>query len=159
MSKKTDMSDIEKDVRKQLEKWAASNDADRNCTGRFLLNHGRICFPLNFSEHVQAIGAKRECFMNSRMAAIGCDGDLIYCEGVSHVFGAIDLIHHAWCINHQREVVETTWPILGDVYFGVPFTLEYVKRRIDEADDSPFLLPYNVERLPPDANCWRHPMK
>src|ERR1035438_7217539 len=43
-------------------------------------------------------------------------------------------VAHAWCVDPEGFVVDTTWDE-GVDYFGVPFRMEYVRRRADARKD------------------------
>ena len=61
-------------------------------------------------------GSKKECFYNAFLQAAGHEG-LFYAEGLA-ISGIGIPIHHAWVVDEDGAVHETTWDT-GIEYFGV----------------------------------------
>lgn len=95
-----------------------------------VLQHGRAWhlpeekFPLPKGERRGPLG---ECFRNAFRLAQNCD--LRYAEGWA---GRYIPVHHAWCVDADDRVIETTWrwnPSYPAVaYFGVVINISYMYR-------------------------------
>jgi hypothetical protein len=87
------------------------------------------------------------CFQNAAQLAIA-DPSLTYYEGYAVGRTALP-IHHAWCIDEDGEVVDTTWREEGEdpgewSYLGVGFQTPFLCRVIHEKEtwgvlDSPLV--------------------
>jgi hypothetical protein len=69
-------------------------------------------------------GTNKMCFRNATHATFDRDG-WTYVEGFAT--GMIG-VHHAWALDPDGNVVETTWKDSGTAYFGVRFPKEVVSR-------------------------------
>ena len=79
----------------------------------------------------------RQCFDNAYKAAVASRGKLRYVEGYAH--GGFMPVHHAWNIDTEGRIVDTTWcgdgedrgyftrPPLGSAYMGVVFDVPFVR--------------------------------
>lgn len=79
----------------------------------------------------------RQCFDNSYKAATASRGRLRYVEGYAD--GGIFPVPHAWNIDEEDRIVDTTWcgdgaergvftrPTIGRAYIGVVIDLDYVR--------------------------------
>jgi len=69
-------------------------------------------------------GPKKQCYYNSFKLATTCD--LIYCEGFA-INKAVNYFpfEHAWCIDHEDNVIDPTWDD-GIDYFGIAFSTNFV---------------------------------
>jgi hypothetical protein len=70
-------------------------------------------------------GEKKRCFSNALETMVD-DFDLTYVEGFAISDGGLIAVHHAWCVDEDGNVVDTTWPKPGGTYFGVPLDRDYV---------------------------------
>lgn len=76
-------------------------------------------------------GRPKFCFQNAAERAFG-DPRLTYCEGFA---ATVIATHHAWCIDADGLVVETTWKPhasghRGQGYIGIPFPTEFLRQTI-----------------------------
>lgn len=67
----------------------------------------------------------KQCFGNAYQRMM--TGKLVYCEGFAT--GGILPVQHAWLIDLNCNVIDTTWRT-GTEYYGVEFTTEYVVRTV-----------------------------
>ena len=133
-----------------LESWAATvkdKAADREfpyaSQADFILKHGRG-FEWRALPPGIRMGMALQCFRNSVRAALGRPRFYTYVEGYAiNTWVARHPVAHAWCIDPEGFVVDTTWDE-GMDYFGVPFRMEYV-RRIANARKKDYCLIDNEE--------------
>jgi hypothetical protein len=52
-----------------------------------------------------------------------------YVEGYAHHRLGV-ILEHAWAVDEQGRVIETTWPDAGTTYFGVAFDEAALRRAI-----------------------------
>ena len=104
----------------------------RNVYYDFLLAHGRE-FSVGPNTYAGPRGEPKACYMNATHLA-QWDRRMTYCEGKVMSIIPID---HAWCIDSDGVVVDTTLERLmldGTVretqYFGVPLRTDYVLRAV-----------------------------
>jgi hypothetical protein len=99
----------------------------------FMLEHGRdyAIGPYTFS---LPRDEPKACFKNATLLALRLP-HLTYVEGKVGVYGIP--IEHAWCVDEEGIVVDTTLDRCTDgtfdrigPYFGVPFRTEYVSRAV-----------------------------
>lgn len=95
----------------------------KNALYAFLWKHGRN-FPARAEDHNYPKGEPNSCFNNAWNLAM-LHPELTYCEGYAM---SVIPMHHAWCVNRQGEVIETTWDEHGADYFGVAFKTEAVRQ-------------------------------
>lgn len=73
-------------------------------------------------------GVRQKCFMNSLNLALEYP-DLVYVEG--YAIPDLDIpipIHHAWCLDPDRRVVDTTWSVHGVDYAGIPIKTNFASK-------------------------------
>lgn len=70
---------------------------------------------------VEVSGPIKECFTNAWHAAM--DNGWLYVEGYAN---SIIPVAHAWCIDDEGVVVETTWEQAGSEYYGVALDPRWV---------------------------------
>ncbi len=75
---------------------------------------------------VDVSGRVKECYKNAYMAAI--ENDWSYVEG--YAMSEILPVMHAWCLDNEGQVVETTWETAGTEYYGVTLEIMWVTERI-----------------------------
>ena len=96
----------------------------------FLLAHGRQ-WPARPKPRGVKYGRIKECFRNAFILAEAHEGEgWTYVEGYA---GRAIPVHHAWAVDAAGNVVDNTFrpsKFLPDAddYFGVAFTLDYVRR-------------------------------
>lgn len=94
----------------------------------FVLEHGRPMTLKKDSKHKR--GQMGKCFKNA--VEFATSGRMVrYCEGFA--MGVIPTLH-AWCIDREGRVLDPTWPYPDASYWGVPFKIEYVLRRVVESE-------------------------
>ena len=100
----------------------------------FILKHGRA-FEWRVVPPGVRMGTARQCFHNSVRLALGKRRFYTYVEGYAiNTWVARHPVAHAWCVDPEDFVVDTTWDE-GMDYFGVPFRMEYVRRIADARKD------------------------
>jgi hypothetical protein len=96
-----------------------------------VLQHG-VLFPNILQELPKGMryGAQKHCFYNAFRR--GTDGSffepiegLTYCEGYAQ---GLIIVHHAWLVDQNGNVIDPTWREKGTCYFGIPFDWNYVKK-------------------------------
>ena len=93
----------------------------------FILKHGRA-FEWRAVPHGVRMGVPRQCFRNAVRLALRKPRFYTYVEGYAINSWVADYpVAHAWCVDPEHFVVDTTWDEGAD-YFGVPFRAEYVRR-------------------------------
>lgn len=92
------------------------------CPMDFVLRNGRYWAPGNVC---WAKGASA-CYVHAGKAALR-NRDYTYVEGY-----AINLIQvaHAWLVDNDGLVIETTWSEMGKAYYGIPFRTDYIRQQI-----------------------------
>ena len=116
------------DIRAMLTQYSALNPAPRaraparRSPYALLLDHGvegcGIALPAEYLP-----GLPNNCFSNTLHLCIA-DPSLTYVEGYA---GAIIPIHHAWALDAEGRVIDTTWDDPeGRSYLGIPFQTDYV---------------------------------
>ena len=108
---------------------AALPDKFKYGRGGFILAHGKL-FPFDLTSFQGTRGAAHKCYMNAGKAAL--DGLGTYVEGYVSIAGVP--IAHAWLADAAGQVVDLTLSKPGSVreYFGVPFRLGFLQRRVLE---------------------------
>lgn len=95
----------------------------------FLLEHARWYEPAPWDGDKYTQGARRACFSNAMVLA-KARSHLRYVEGFACIVpthprkgGTISApVHHAWNLDLNGRVVDTTWKNSGVLYFGVEFS-------------------------------------
>ena len=116
-------------TRGYLESWAGvpEDGAPYASEADFILKHGRAFEWCALPQGVR-MGVPRQCFRNAARLALRKQGSFTYVEGYAVNTWVADYpVAHAWCVEGEHFVVDTTWDEGAD-YFGVPFRAEYVRR-------------------------------
>lgn len=74
-------------------------------------------------QHEYPRGPAKQCYKNATQLALDCP-ELTYVEGVAQ--GGALLIPHAWCIDPEGRVIEATWPVPGQAYWGAAYDTEFL---------------------------------
>jgi hypothetical protein len=122
------------DTRDFLESWAgavkgaaADGVFPYASQADFILKHGRG-FEWRALPPGVRMGTARQCFRNSVRLALGKPRSYTYVEGYAiNRWVARHPVAHAWCVDPEGFVVDTTWDE-GMDYFGVTFRMQYVRR-------------------------------
>ncbi len=77
---------------------------------------------------VEILGPMKNCYGNAGTAALSRDG-WSYVEGYATSFMPI---HHAWCLDQDGVVVETTWPEPAEEYLGIIIPLPRLRQSLLE---------------------------
>lgn len=101
---------------------------------KFILEYGREWTPTPLPDLIE-VGMPRNCYGDAFIVAFHSRGELTYVEGIA--IGEIPTLH-AWAVTINGEVVDPTWAStvngIGSAYYGVPFSIEYVRKRIVEIE-------------------------
>jgi hypothetical protein len=89
----------------------------------FVLRHGQS-YKAQSLPVAYPIGFPKACYENS--AKLASYHDLAYVEGFALTKGGVQPTHHAWCIDGDNRVIDTTWRESGEEYFGVVLPLAVV---------------------------------
>ncbi|MGW8177823.1 MAG: hypothetical protein ACWGQW_03400 [bacterium] len=92
-----------------------------------LLKCGRGFSVAPLPEHIER-GEVKQCFRNAYQIAI--EHDLIYCEGLAVSSVLPFPVLHAWVFDGRHFIYETTWPELGQEYWGVALSTTYVEKEL-----------------------------
>ena len=101
-----------------------------SCQADFVLQHGHNWTAIPFPQGRFKLrrGRMKRCFQNAFNWAQEFPQDLTYVEGYAC---RIIPIHHAWCVDRDGNVIDPTWKNQQDCeYFGVPFSLKFVRDTI-----------------------------
>ena len=112
-----------------LESWAGVPEDGQPYASEadFILKHGRAFAWRALPQGVR-MGIPRQCFRNAARLALRKPEFYTYVEGFAiNTWVADNPVAHAWCVDPEHFVVDTTWDEGAD-YFGVPFRAEYVRR-------------------------------
>jgi len=74
-------------------------------------------------------GKDKECYANAARLAL-YNPEYIYVEGIASPEFMNFPILHAWCIDKNGNVVDPTWKTLGSVYYGIPFSTDFLRQTI-----------------------------
>jgi hypothetical protein len=118
-------------ARMQLEEIARRDAALHYCgPADFVLHEGRIWTPSSlavpFAPGVRC-GAPSMCFGNAIFASF--IHGLRYVEGFAWAGPGVGAVHHAWCVDEARRVLDFTWadeevlPLSSRAYIGVVFSI------------------------------------
>ncbi len=92
------------------------------CLMDFVLQHGREWKP---GIECWAKG-KMACYIHAGKAALR-NRDYTYVEGYAI---SIIPVEHAWLVDKDGIVIETTWPEMGLDYYGIPFRTDWIRQQI-----------------------------
>ena len=89
----------------------------------FVLREGRFFEPRPRPEQItlRHIG---ECFRNAFLTMVRTG--LEYAEGYAVVSGKVPVLH-AWNVDAEGSVIDSTWEPVGSIYFGIVFPPSIVK--------------------------------
>lgn len=96
------------------------------CLMDFILQRGREWKP----GKVCWAKGKMNCFRHASKAALR-NRDYTYVEGYAAL---IIPVHHAWIVDKNGFVIETTWPRTGVSYYGIPFRTDWIRKQQRESD-------------------------
>lgn len=103
-------------------------------------------------------GPKRACFSNSISYAITRE-DVFYAEGYA-IDPEIPIpIQHAWLVDREGAVIDTTWDNAREhIYFGIAFTRSFVSKVLANSGNVPgILVNMHLLRLQyPTADALEH---
>jgi hypothetical protein len=90
----------------------------------FVLREGRFFEPQPRPDHItlRHIG---ECFRNAFLTTMRTG--LEYAEGYAVVGNKIPVLH-AWNVDAEGAVIDSTWEPVGSIYFGIVFPPSIVER-------------------------------
>ena len=71
---------------------------------------------------------RKQCFKNAFTLAGSNPGVLAYVEGLALTCGIP--LHHAWCVDRDGNVIEPTWPDMGEAYFGVALDIDAMRAHV-----------------------------
>jgi hypothetical protein len=95
---------------------------------RFVLMHGQVWKRLGQRPAGMRLGRAKDCYKNATNAVLDCPA-WRYVEGYAHHRLGI-IAEHAWAVDEQGRVIETTWPDAGTAYVGVAFDEAALRRAI-----------------------------
>lgn len=122
------------------EKFGMKSNMAYLCLEDFVLQHGTLFNEISKDQPVWGQAGNRYrpramkgCFHNAYCAAVASRGRLRYAEGYAE--SRMFPVHHAWNIDPEGKVVDTTWchdeesklPTVGTSYMGLVFPIEYVR--------------------------------
>ncbi len=121
------MTDIQITVRSKLEAFrnfsgSLPSQYYYRCPSDFVLREGRFFDSRPLPNKIKR-GPARECFRNAFLTAIA--RKLPYVEGYSFNSAGFPLLH-AWNLDAEGCVVDTTWVPVGQAYFGVVLPLPLI---------------------------------
>lgn len=104
-------------------------DTPYSCMEDFVLQEGTVFDHWSPRVGKYKMGYMGHCFHNAYMLAVRSRGNLSYVEGYAQ--GTIVAMHHAWNVDADGGIVDTTWYGRIDVapsdYMGVTFPIEHVR--------------------------------
>jgi len=98
-----------------------------NSPESFILNNGKEYSKIH-NYDLGKIGKPKQCYANAGTQAVESEyfkTKFRYVEG--YAFGSILPVSHAWLIDNNEVVIETTWKSNGDAYFGVEIPMHYLR--------------------------------
>lgn len=100
-----------------------------NSMESIVLKHG-IAYPAPIIARPKGIkkGKDRQCFTNAYHICIENKG-FKYIEGFAL---SIIPVHHAWVLDEDGNVIETTWKEAGEEYYGIELDIPWVNKVIYE---------------------------
>ena len=85
----------------------------------FILKHGRLFTSIAPErKFLPWLQRPHSCYTNCLQLAV--IEKLVYVEGNAIIAGTGVDVAHAWCLDTDGRVVDPTWEVPGDAYFGVP---------------------------------------
>jgi hypothetical protein len=108
-----------------LRRFATATTSPR---ARFVLMHGQVWKLLGQRPAGMRLGRAKGCYKNATNAVLDCPA-WRYVEGYAHHRLGV-ILEHAWAVDEQGRVIETTWPDAGTTYFGVAFDEAALRRAI-----------------------------
>jgi hypothetical protein len=100
-----------------------------SCMEDFVLREGRDFDHFSPRNGTYQRGGFKACFHNAYVACVRARGRLRYVEGYAD--GSIMPVHHAWCVDENDGVVDTTWEGTwvdpGGAYRGVVIPMDLLK--------------------------------
>lgn len=98
---------------------------------RFMLITGRAFYSQPLPKRYRRAQPKA-CFANAIALAKRSKGKLEYAEGYGHRDSLPLLVHHAWCVDAQDNVIDPTWTEPQAChYFGIVLSLAEWERETD----------------------------
>jgi hypothetical protein len=91
----------------------------------FVLKEGRFMGQRSPKSDEYPRGTPKECFRN----AYNLCHKLRYCEGYARYALSVIPLQHAWLLDSDGNVIDTTWAA-GEEYFGLEFPTEFVIKTV-----------------------------
>ena len=115
----------------------------------FVLEHGRMWIYDGTMRGYER-GQPQQCFANAGMLVMSQPGDeLTYVEGYAMRDDLPLPIYHAWAVDGQGRVIDTTWcDRQKRSYLGVPFNFSYLSRTVFERESWGPLILQAIGRTP-----------
>lgn len=107
------------------------------CIMDFILQHGREWKPGT----VCWAKGRRDCFRHASKAALR-NRDYTYVEGYASLTVPV---HHAWLVDRNGTVIETTWPRPGSSYYGIPFRADWLRKMRRESDYASVIEQWDID--------------
>lgn len=97
------------------------------CIETIVLEHGRTFIP-SPCPRPKGIrrGKMKMCFMNSYHLAV--EMNWTYVEGFAIASDIPIPLHHAWVVDQEGNVIETTWEDSAAEYYGIPLEFNFMER-------------------------------
>lgn len=131
---------VEIQVEMRREWQRGRSDYEYLCMEDFVLREGQVFTGMSPRDPKYKRGYLKHCFYNAYLAAARSRGNLRYVEGYATTVNGFMPVLHAWCIDRDDLVVETTWrgaplgvEMIPSAYMGVVFDMDHVRStRTDE---------------------------